>query len=133
PTRRASDLHPRGEGRPPTARRWPAGWGHPARSFRHRGKLPLTVSRHLPPGGCQGPRTRSGAVVEFHAPAPLALVLGVPPRLEDPRLTPGEDHQAPPVGLGGPAVLQRDLRSLAHEKRHRALLVALELHAAGDN
>src|SRR5438874_897971 len=68
-------------------------------------------------------------VVELHLPAPLALVLGVPPLLENAGFPAGEDDQPSQVGVSRPAVLERDLALLAHKERHGAFVVALQLLA----
>src|SRR5215211_9548806 len=57
----------------------------------------------------------SEVVGQLDLPAPLAVVPGMPPALEDAGLSARQDHQPPQVGLGGPAVLQPDAVTLADQ------------------
>src|SRR5512133_3737920 len=74
----------------------------------------------------------SGVVVELDLPAPLAVVVGMPPGLEDAGLPAGQDDQAPQVVGGGPAVLQQDGVVLADQVAHRAGLAAFQPLAVGE-
>src|SRR5438309_11974949 len=71
-----------------------------------------------------------GVVEELHRPAPLAVIVGVPPRLQYAGLAAGQDHQPAEVCVRRPAVLERDLVTAADEERHRPLLVTFESFAA---
>src|SRR5215217_5148298 len=72
-------------------------------------------------------------VVELDLPAPLALVLGVPPGREDPGLPARQDYQPSQVLLAGPAVLQPDAVALTDQDAHRTGLAALQAAAFGDD
>src|SRR5512133_1055302 len=74
----------------------------------------------------------SGVVVELDLPAPLAVVVGVPPGLEDAGLPAGQDDQPPQVIGGGPAILQQDRVALADQVAHRARLTPLQPTTLGE-
>ena len=75
----------------------------------------------------------SNVVVELHTPAPLTLVIGVPPCLESARLTAGKNDEPSEICLRRPSILQGDLSILAYEERHGTLLVPLQVFADGEN
>src|SRR5215207_6928169 len=74
----------------------------------------------------------SGVVVELDLPAPFAVVVGMPPGLEDAGLPAWQDDQPPQVLQGGPAVLQHDGVVLADQIAHRAGLAPFQPLAVGD-
>src|SRR5918993_3640798 len=74
----------------------------------------------------------SGVVGELDLPAPLAVVLGVPPALEDAGLAAGQDDEPPQVVGGGPGVLQQDGVVLADQVAHRAGLTPFQAAALGE-
>jgi hypothetical protein len=75
----------------------------------------------------------SNVVVELHTPAPLTLVIGVPPCLENARLAAGKDDEPSDICHRRPSILQGDLSMRAYQEGHGTLLVPLQVFADGEN